>query len=155
MKTAGIRRTLRDHQVNGSRSIATYLIRDGTVYFLCLMVLNAATLVGIKTWTIGGIPVLTEIITSVLTSRFMLNLRGVYLSDDDRPNSFHPSKVSDLQFASTIVGNLGAPLAQIYDSNFEENNCYGDDMEHVEHESSEPLSVGLGFLPSPVAIIVD
>ncbi|KAI0781922.1 hypothetical protein C8Q75DRAFT_812067 [Abortiporus biennis] len=152
-KTAGIRRILKSQQVNTDCSIVIYLLRDGTIYFLCLMILNAVTLMGVKTLTTGGVPIVLQSVTSILISRFMLNLRGVYLPKDDSSDSFHPSKISDLHFASSIVGNLGAPLAHSSESHSEEIELRNlGEEEEVIRESSNPLSVGLDplSLPSPI-----
>ncbi|KAL4251377.1 hypothetical protein ABKN59_005566 [Abortiporus biennis] len=152
-KTAGIRRILKSQQVNTDCSIVIYLLRDGTIYFLCLMILNAVTLMGVKTLTTGGVPIVLQSVTSILISRFMLNLRGVYLPKDDSSDSFHPSNISDLQFASNIVGNLGAPLNHSSESHFEELELrnLGEGKE-VIRESSNPLSVGLDLLSISSAI---
>ena len=39
-----------------------------------------------------------------------MNLRGVYVPKDSAGGSFHASRFSDIRFANSIVGNLGAPL---------------------------------------------
>lgn len=48
--------------------------------------------------------------TSVLISRFVLNLRGVYTPGGSTSGSQHLSRFSDIRFANNVVGNLGAPL---------------------------------------------
>lgn len=48
--------------------------------------------------------------TSILISRFLLNLRAVYTPGSGADSSIHLSRLSDIRFANTIVGNLGAPL---------------------------------------------
>lgn len=49
-------------------------------------------------------------IISILVSRFIMNLRGVYTPGGSAPGSLHLSKLSDVRFANSVVGNLGAPL---------------------------------------------
>ncbi|KAI0786279.1 hypothetical protein C8Q75DRAFT_808675 [Abortiporus biennis] len=145
-KTAGIRKVL------GSYSVVTYLLRDGAIYFLFLMILNITTLIGNKTLTLGGVPLISEAVASILISRFMLNLRGVYMAND-HSDSFHPSKMSDLNFASNIIGNLGAPLSH---SVRPEMQSYEDESEAegsmgiAEELSSDLLSVELESFPSSI-----
>ena len=46
----------------------------------------------------------------------MLNLRGVYIIQHGTPSEVDTERVSDLHFASQIVGNLGAPLQMGWDT---------------------------------------
>ncbi len=48
--------------------------------------------------------------TSVLISRFILNLRGAYESGGYANSSLHLSRLSDIRFANSIVGDLSTPL---------------------------------------------
>ncbi|KAI0786285.1 hypothetical protein C8Q75DRAFT_808680 [Abortiporus biennis] len=96
----------------------------------------------------GGIAIITEAIVSILMSRFLLNLRGVYLPNDNSADSpFRPSEItSNLQFASSIIGNLGAPLTHSVKSDLElerENELDWGEMVDTVQESCNPLSVGL------------
>lgn len=79
----------------------------------------------------------------------MLNLRGIYLPDDqDDTEASSTLMISDVHFA-TIVGNLGAPLNthgldSIFQATFTSigGDFDADDLERVE-VSSNPLRVGL------------
>lgn len=79
----------------------------------------------------------------------MLNLRGVYLksSGGELTSIF---AVSDVQFATNIVGNLGAPLdvgntATSTTVSGEDGwtNNYDSDAEEKPELSSNPLAVGV------------
>ncbi|KAI0938404.1 hypothetical protein AcV5_000095 [Taiwanofungus camphoratus] len=48
--------------------------------------------------------------TSVLVSRFFLNLCEVYLSNGDKGTSQSSSQISSMCFAQSVIGNMGAPL---------------------------------------------
>lgn len=50
--------------------------------------------------------------SSIVISRFLLNLRQVHMMDDmgDSAPSFIASRVSGLKFASAVIGNLGEHL---------------------------------------------
>ncbi|KAI0792303.1 hypothetical protein C8Q75DRAFT_592076 [Abortiporus biennis] len=126
-----------------------YLFRDGTKCFLCLMVLDAATLIGVKSMSGMGVLIVTEALGSILTTRFMLTLRGVYLSNQNSlDSSFHPSKMSNLNITTTtrVVGNLGAPLAYFSEPGPEARtdgryDAGEDEDEELFYLSRCPLSV--------------
>ncbi|KAL4248667.1 hypothetical protein ABKN59_006252 [Abortiporus biennis] len=157
MKTADIRRAFGNHRVCTKYSIVMYLLRDGTLYFLCLMTLNVANLIAIKFKAFGGVPAISEVATSILITRFMLNLRGVYLTNDrtSSSGSFHSSKMSDIHFASSVVGNLGAPLvhsSEAADVREDELGLVNENVVEREdkevHVYSNPLSFGLNSTSS-------
>ncbi|KAL4248671.1 hypothetical protein ABKN59_006272 [Abortiporus biennis] len=96
-----------------------------------------------------GVTIMTEALGSILTTRFLLTLRGVYVSNRDSSDSSyspHPSKMSDLNFANTVqvVGNLGAPLAYLSQPGPDEHgdNIYDEDEnEELFYISSNPLFI--------------
>lgn len=108
--------------VNASRSgqkmsVSMCLFRDGTIYFLILLVINVLALYTNRRSTGNSVnSALDLFITSIppiLVNRFMLNLRQI-----DSKNSTHTigrlSRFSAPQFhatvASSIFGNFGEPL---------------------------------------------
>ncbi|KAH9948636.1 hypothetical protein B0H21DRAFT_732369 [Amylocystis lapponica] len=116
--------------------LVTLLLRDGTLYFLLLLILNAinmiylshlpsqihylcAALVGpsLASSTPRPQPAYCHLrMSSIIISRFFLKVRQVYLADDtdDMRLSFGASSASGMHFATSIttfVGNLGAPLS--------------------------------------------
>ena len=95
--------------------------------------------------------------TTIFLSRFMLNLRGVYLPDstDMNPGSSSRQCPSEIRFASSIVGNLGAPLetrmeevsiesaTEIRDTD-DEGITMADEADSDKIEiSDDPMMVGL------------
>ncbi|KAI0045714.1 hypothetical protein FA95DRAFT_1560913 [Auriscalpium vulgare] len=69
-------------------SIAHVLLRDGAVYFLVLFVLNLANILGILLAPplLKGIsPVVINVLSTTLMSRFMINLRIEHARFQDRP----------------------------------------------------------------------
>ncbi len=99
-----------------------------------------------------------ESFTVIFLCRFMLNLRGVYISDPgySQAVSLGPgsTQISNLHFASNVVGNLGAPLDTITTSTATRTTTMTetdasteyysreDDDETVD-VSSDPLGIGL------------
>ncbi|KAI0928439.1 hypothetical protein AcW1_005683 [Taiwanofungus camphoratus] len=107
----------------------------------------------------------TPLVSSVLISRFTLNLRHIYYitTEDIMLNSYHPSllstqvqsqaKVAPMRFASRLVGNMGAPLndqsysmttgSVIGDSNWSFEASSDIDSERAVHISRNPFSKGI------------
>lgn len=84
-------------------------------------------------------------ISSIVTSRWFLNLREVYTfrSDDEDTriyNTHSETQMSDIQFASTVIGTMGAPLNHGTWNVPEIGN--GEDL-GAPLLSCEPLTVGL------------
>ncbi|CCM06021.1 uncharacterized protein FIBRA_08265 [Fibroporia radiculosa] len=152
LKTAEIQRAFSSAHVKGG-SISSLIQRDGTVYFLTLLVLNVVNLIAIKFQDYGCIPALTEVLSSILISRFLLNLRGVYLSDselqEDAINKLSTnrdlgtSQLSSLRFSYSIAGNLGAPLNDLLsDAYFDGGSEHSSVHDDVAYISANPLAVG-------------
>ena len=78
-------------------------------------------------------------LTSILLSRFILDLRSIHLSEDQSSGSTH--QVTSVRFATNIEGNLGASLDISW--------ATGEDQDIDEEEdndivySDNPLAVGL------------
>ncbi|KAK7685438.1 hypothetical protein QCA50_011301 [Cerrena zonata] len=139
-KTAGILKLFSVANVQSTRKLIPMLLRDGTVYFAALLALNVANLIAISFQIFGALPALTDVVTAILISRFMLNLRSVYTTTVGSSSYYDPDKtMSNVNFAhsSGIVGNLGAPLKDysfMYDD---------DDEEEAVYVRADPLLVGL------------
>jgi len=126
----------------GGPNLSTLLLRDGTVYFVSLLVLNVVNLIAIRFQSFGSVPALTSVLSSTLISRFFLDLREVYLSGGGLDGSSSlPSKMSDPLFASA-AGNLGAPLVALFDPE-ERHGWIDEDEEETPRVSNDPLMVGL------------
>lgn len=82
-----------------------------------------------------------------MISRFILNLRGVYLYGTDSKastnSSLKLSDISTLQFADDMAGNLGAPLDDILTDVEERTERAAGDEEEIAYVSNDPLTVGL------------
>lgn len=87
-------------------------------------------------------------VTSILVSRFIINLRSVYLSGETPAiagGALNLSKFSDLRFANSIVGNLGAPLGFAAEERRSMRSEGKGDGSQVANISDDPL---MEFLPS-------
>ncbi|OCH88020.1 hypothetical protein OBBRIDRAFT_115613 [Obba rivulosa] len=165
-------------KANVKASLVTFLLRDGTFYFIILLALNTMHMAFYLTNTFVNISWFIVPISSILISRFLLNLRQVYLparNESGRPSfvrSVHNSEshMSDVRFASTFIGNMGAPLdygsftvasdidgTRDLSSSFEMEGSFSDlgyggfrtgsEQSHKEmlQVSREPMRVGLDF----------
>ncbi|KAJ3476988.1 hypothetical protein NLI96_g10777 [Meripilus lineatus] len=143
-KTASLMTMAR--RLNTKVTLATLLIRDGTIYFLLLLALNIMCAVfdtlpkgSQAQFGNGGTFVISfqDALSSIVISRFILDLREVYISKNQESNN----RMSSVRFASQLSGNIGAPLGEASGSRG------GDDA--VENApapvfvSEDPLAEGL------------
>ncbi|GJE93316.1 hypothetical protein PsYK624_094750 [Phanerochaete sordida] len=134
------------------------LCRDGTIYFLVLLVLTCLSMLSIPDQSFNNVPALTDTLSSICLSRFMLNLRAIALSGGPRGSMATDFKsLSGAGLAScAVVGNLGAPVASSSRNsvpNVDENDDYEDrgqakdghdeDGAEFAHVSDDPLMTGI------------
>ncbi|KAH9901459.1 hypothetical protein C8Q73DRAFT_786824 [Cubamyces lactineus] len=127
-KTFGIVRLAREHGLDTSLSVTKVLLRDGSTYFTVWTILNSLHIAGTYVDSIQYVTTFTEAFTSILVSRFILNLREVANApdpvEDVEPGSdayWHLLEeswhVADRLRAdvSTLLAPLGAPLDHTFD----------------------------------------
>ncbi|KAL6300952.1 hypothetical protein BKA93DRAFT_799786 [Sparassis latifolia] len=114
IKTYAIKRE--SARVGLNTPLATLLLRDGTIYF-CLLVFTSifsiiasqagSSFVLFDVWTYFN-----QVLVVIFLSRFMLDLRGIYPAEGDveQMHTISIGRISDLDFATSVVGNMGAPL---------------------------------------------
>ncbi|KAM5537917.1 hypothetical protein V8D89_008393 [Ganoderma adspersum] len=120
VKTFGIKRE--SSKIGMHAPLATLLLRDGTAYFIILLLIQLITIISshigskITVWIVW--PYFDQVLTVIFLSRFMLDLRGIQFSGREpgipgAESTFSgPGRVSDIRFdTSRIVGNLGATLS--------------------------------------------
>ncbi|KAI0717045.1 hypothetical protein C8Q76DRAFT_767797 [Earliella scabrosa] len=146
----------------------TLLIRDGEIILL-VQILGIVSISDFPLFIIW--PYFDQVFTVIFLTRFMLNLRGVYLSDRSGTSTTSTSgvhsrshTVSGIRFSSSVtVGNMGAPLHSSFGSrtlnsvtigghddgyaqDFDENRAVGKGWEMEDERletSSDPLFAGL------------
>ncbi|KAH9888009.1 hypothetical protein C8Q73DRAFT_794442 [Cubamyces lactineus] len=96
-------------------AFSSLILRDGTLYFGTMLVLNVTHLIVLQSSdTLDPLPIFVDVFTSILISRFMLNLREVAgRGSDDLSTASRfqgTSRFSSVRFAADIVGDMGAPL---------------------------------------------
>ncbi|KAI0827993.1 hypothetical protein BC628DRAFT_1317402 [Trametes gibbosa] len=101
---------------NIQMSLTSALLKDGTVYFVCLLILNILNIIFNAVPNSSAISAFQDPITSILVSRFLLNLRDVLTTGthDTRPSYIRPSShaghvSTGVQFAE-FVEPMGADL---------------------------------------------
>lgn len=105
-------------------TVSDCLLRDGTIYFLALLLINAAQAI---TYSPEYDPVsaLVSLMPLALINRFMLNLRQIHVAPPSPtvstiiPHFQNPSSVERSTFSS-ILGNIGEPLVHGSDTDSEE-----------------------------------
>ncbi|KAH9929396.1 uncharacterized protein B0H18DRAFT_1117435 [Fomitopsis serialis] len=111
--------------VHQKATLTTLLLRDGTIYFSVLLALNVAGAVLYTTDIFRDFSLIFHTISTILLSRFFLNLRDAVLVPS-MPS--HPSQIcSDLEF-SGVLGNIGGSLA------FNEAETDDEAMEDSDNE---------------------
>ncbi|TCD71061.1 hypothetical protein EIP91_000153 [Steccherinum ochraceum] len=144
LKTADVWRASR--RMKGLKiTVSTLLLRDGTVYFSLLLLLNIlAMILNALQADLGGstfVDVL-NVVSANLHARFLLDLRSVYEKGPDEIRT-----VSTIQYAvQSLSGNMGAPL-RIEDSTRVSGPA--DDVDHDRDQQYEeavvPFRAGLGL----------
>ncbi|KZT08757.1 uncharacterized protein LAESUDRAFT_723688 [Laetiporus sulphureus 93-53] len=122
-------------------SITTVLMRDGTLYFMALLLLNILEIV-IKVHyensqnAASWVSVFLPPISSILISRFILNLRQLSLGSVDL-NTISHSTQNTPDIPSRLVGNFGADVQHtspvfedVEDNDEDEQNISGDFEAH-------------------------
>jgi len=133
--------------VNVKTSLATLLLRDGTIFFVTLLALNAAQLGNyIRLITASGTDISYWVTTfsCIVVSRFILGLRQLSQQDTGATNAAGPSFVasaSDLRFSPGIVDNIGAELdvsIGLFSSSLDEDSLDSEYQEEMKTFSPEP-----------------
>lgn len=104
-------------QLKMGSSVSTILLRDGTIYFVALLVMNILQVVTYSTGLAGGAAyaiVFLQALPPLLVQRFMLNLRQLSAPpvDSAAANVADLSRFSvHFRVPSDFLGNIGEPLA--------------------------------------------
>ncbi|KAI0667274.1 hypothetical protein C8Q78DRAFT_982622 [Trametes maxima] len=162
IRTLGVKRE--SHRLGLHTPLVTLLLRDGTVYFLTILLIQVCGIISVSSFVLWDVwPYFDQVFTVIFSCRFMLNLRRVYLTDgaaqsgyrdgdggdDTLASEFGSGEVSGLRFTASAVGNLGAPLESkwAWDRSFDSDTgeTAGDWHEgrRGEETASDPLFVGL------------
>ncbi|KAI0641341.1 hypothetical protein C8Q79DRAFT_1014296 [Trametes meyenii] len=137
--------------------LVTLLLRDGTIYFVIILFVQVFSIVSDSAgsasdyilWDVW--PYFDQVFTVIFSCRFMLNLRGIYLTNHATETTFtngddHFARTGDMSTLhfSSVVGNMGAPLETFSprDTSFAgSRGCTTDDG--TLEMSSDPLFAGL------------
>ncbi|KAI0937584.1 hypothetical protein AcV7_003580 [Taiwanofungus camphoratus] len=172
--TYGIKQLI--SQTSMKISVTMLLLRDGTIYFSVLLALNITYIIIYFLNVYISIGLFFDVFTSILISHLFLNLRQVHLVQGHLSSEL--SQTSDLQFASRIVGNLGAPLnhgSPLSDHALESEPGFAldvsitnalqhdqtggaiewDDIEEIPQVVKEPLKEGLGLSDTNTTLEVE
>jgi len=99
-------------EANLEKSLSQLLLRDGTLYFLGLLILNIGTLTYyLVTGIVSSLETIMDSIQSIIVARFLLNLRGMGSQQNDTAGALTGgSRFSSVHFAPRAVGNIGGEL---------------------------------------------
>ncbi|KAF9482963.1 hypothetical protein BDN70DRAFT_918751 [Pholiota conissans] len=155
-KTLHIQKNLPLDKESKLPSLSGLLLRDGTIYFIALLVLSLGDMlvlifdhvpqavVGYNYWVV---PYYTPVFRTIIICRFLLTLRSIFQADDEEDTE--KSQIGSLRFASRVVGALGAPIEanpiRFADGSSARSNddFYDDDDEDDIVYSRDPMAAGL------------
>ncbi|KAI0338178.1 hypothetical protein BDW22DRAFT_818748 [Trametopsis cervina] len=89
--------------------LTTLLVRDGTFYFVILLILNIFTMFqNSSSIILNNVPLLLQPMTMIIVYRFILNLRLI----DSREEYDTSARYSTVRFMNSamMVGNMAEPL---------------------------------------------
>jgi len=147
-------------RANVDASLAACVLKDGTMYFIVLTLINVLSMVVDldNKYMFNWIGFFNVQIPPLLISRFLLNLRQVAYAPDQELGTLNPSFVrtmstrqfSSLRLATRITGNLDAELDHGPLCDLGEPECDSDDSPaEVEDDGVVMLATSEGFAESP------
>ncbi|OSC97297.1 hypothetical protein PYCCODRAFT_1398958 [Trametes coccinea BRFM310] len=127
-------------------SLTNAILKDGTIYFVCLLILNVINIVVNVVARTSAVSAFQDPITSILVSRFLLNLRDTFDHNehDTRPSFVRsrrgPSVLTTVQFAD-FVDPMGAELTHSFPSSSVPSMTWTDETGAWSEESNELSSL--------------
>ncbi|KAH9829077.1 uncharacterized protein C8Q71DRAFT_863522 [Rhodofomes roseus] len=117
-RTYRIRRLARQENIHAP--LTSLLLRDGTIYFGLLVVINCLNIIfeGNTNQAFDGFVFFGTAFSSIILSRFCLNLREVGRTTNDVLSSIQTTPLSDLHFSRGVDG-FGASLSFRWDDSAE------------------------------------
>ncbi|KAJ6584026.1 hypothetical protein DFH09DRAFT_265449 [Mycena vulgaris] len=126
--------------------LAAILLRNGTIYFLALLVLSLADMLVLifdhvpefaTRYDYWVVPYYTPVFRTIIICRFLLMLRAIYYDDLEADGT---GIDHSLHFASRVIGSMGAPVDA---ARFDEDSDFED--EDIVY-SNDPLATGLAMM---------
>ncbi|KAI0765819.1 hypothetical protein BC629DRAFT_912223 [Irpex lacteus] len=114
INTLSIIRLTREASSRNHKGVSYLVLRDGSVYFITLLLMNILSLLAFRVKLMSNSATYVDTLSSILISRFVLNLRDDNGRSSDPDRTLHMSHLTDLRFSSAphgrLVGNLGQSL---------------------------------------------
>jgi hypothetical protein len=133
---------------NKRPSLMQLLLRDGSIYFVALLVLSLADMLVLvfdnapkfaTRYDYWVVPYYTPVFRTIIICRFLLTLRSIYY-DEGSDEADAPDGSGSLRFTSKIIGTMGAPVESQFESHSGPEPW--EDDEHIVY-SRDPLATGL------------
>jgi len=125
-----------DRSLQGNSSLASLFLRDGSLYFGVLLILN---ILNASLWVVDvyqNLTVFSDVFSVILVSHFFLNLRKTALNPETGVVG-QSSEMSDLRFSGAL-GDLGSVVAGSPGPYGEENEDEEEEWADGENEASGP-----------------
>ncbi|KZT65049.1 hypothetical protein DAEQUDRAFT_740914 [Daedalea quercina L-15889] len=131
-----------------SAPLSALLLRDGTIYFGLITIIDILGIVFYTTEVFGGFSYFAYSFTSIILTRFFLNLRKASLGNEDTQASQSPWSESGTHL-SRGAGSLGGSIAFVVGENggpeqdSEADMCDGDDVLAEQYVVNDSESYGI------------
>ncbi|TCD65311.1 hypothetical protein EIP91_002797 [Steccherinum ochraceum] len=128
-------------------ALTTLLLRDGSLYFGILLIMNIVTLIldSVQAALGGGSSFIeiSDAVSANLLARFILDLRSVY---DKGSHDAHSLSTVRFGGVDSLAGNMGAPL-RTDESTWVSSTAddIANEQDHQYHEVVIPFRAGLGL----------
>ncbi|GJE85053.1 hypothetical protein PsYK624_011300 [Phanerochaete sordida] len=123
--------------MKAQKSLSEVILRDGTLYFISLLLLNVVTVLQIRFTNESSSRVLEEALSATFASRFMLSLRSAAASHDVSQSDTSDARQSEfpgLRFVSTIAEDFGPTLD------------FATDLDTDSNETNEASKSDCGYI---------
>ncbi|GLB37022.1 hypothetical protein LshimejAT787_0400730 [Lyophyllum shimeji] len=152
-RTSRLRKNLKLAGPSDRPGLGRLFFRDGTMYFLVLLVLSLADMlvivfdhipqpvVGYEYWVV---PYYTPAFRTIIICRFLLSLRAIYYDEGNEVDT----QLGSLHFTSRIVGTLGTTVNPDFDDDDDDLSGPGSlgDLGEEIIFSKDPFATGLSLL---------
>ncbi|EMD33169.1 hypothetical protein CERSUDRAFT_98766 [Gelatoporia subvermispora B] len=152
--------TWRDARRNNIRApFATILLKDGTLYFIALLIINVVNIIGITTASFNTtVTYFATPLSSIIVTRFLLNLRQLasiesYDSETSRAANAEAEQgtwLSQIRFNHSFVDNMGEDLEHSIDMQDRDSGMTWLESDNAVAANGEVNVVSSGDEPSVV-----
>lgn len=156
-RTFGLRKSEVSVEGKTRPGLASYILKNGVIYFLALLVLSLADMQVLifdhvpefaTRYDYWVVPYYTPVFRTIIICRFLLTLRAVYF-DQGADGEGVTDVDNSIRFASRVIGSMGAPI----DADSDGEDYFEDEPEGASGvvDSADPRAAGLEMMATRAA----